>query len=114
MPPAVTIPKELTMPFDPGVGVKEVGGTVEQRANRALWLTALRSGKIEQRRGGFAHNGSYCVLGVAYMINGYDRSLAVSMGITPDQYYDLMEANDVRGLSFLELADMIERMPYAA
>ena len=105
--------------------------------NAKKWVAALRSGNYEQGRGALCREGKYCCLGVACVVaieNGLevtavkelsDREIVLydkqfSFPPTSVQKWlglytkcgsdsvDLVVANDNDGLSFSEIADLIE------
>lgn len=101
--------------------------------NRELtekWIGALRSGKYQQGKGYLrANNGTYCCLGVLCDIYNPDiwspseygwifdchrtelpASLAKLIGISSKFETSLMNMNDERNKSFIQIADYIENI----
>ena len=101
----------------------------EQKANRKLWVEALRSGEYQQATQSLTQRGGgYCCLGVACRVMGvpdevirhHDNlhqldSVRAHFGIigADGDYEDgsLANDNDKRGKSFAEIADIIESEP---
>lgn len=99
----------------------------QQKANRKLWVEALRSGKYKQGKEWLIANGAYCCLGVLAKcagypsgdlagcgtLSGFPRALEF-VGLTSDigDYGNttLCDRND-KGASFAEIADIIESEP---
>lgn len=111
----------------------------QQKANRKLWVEALRSGKYKQVRGGLGNKDGHCCLGVLCEVMGVEKRLLHSgwFGYGEDVYSytdilspvmceqvglkdsvghiqgtaDSLASMNDEGKSFLEIADIIESEP---
>lgn len=99
---------------------------------KAKWIEALRSGKYKQGRGALRNGDTFCCLGVLCDISGvakwdvtrYDgelymppKSVREWAGLDGYPVYldgptgdDVSHLNDQMGLSFEEIADLIEKI----
>jgi len=94
------------------------------------WIEALSSGKYNQGENSLYEDGNYCCLGVACIVEGLtirdierrpyitksmssSPSLSVlskaSITSTSDLDYVIAEMNDEKGMSFLDIANWIEK-----
>src|SRR5688572_11113721 len=63
----------------------------QQKANRKLWVEALRSGKYEQGTGQLANgDGGFCCLGVLAICAGYPEAKLQGIG-TLDKFQGAMD-----------------------
>ena len=101
--------------------------TLSRKAKRD-WLKALRSGKYEQGKGRLFGDGNYCCLGVLCSVNGIpdaqlkQRLIPKAVAGIPSwalgvdyrvMFYGrltkLAGLNDSEGLTFRQIADLIEK-----
>ena len=96
-------------------------------AVKAKWVAALRSGAYAQGYGKLRTKDRYCSLGVLCKVLGLkiDRAGKYAMapdgnfrpaievfpahGLSMDAVEDLWEMNDLKGMTFVEIADAIEK-----
>jgi hypothetical protein len=102
--------------------------TIDRRETLEKWIAALRSGKYKQTSGELERRGKYCCLGVLcdvvdpsgwhcgnYRYDGEElqcslpTKLRLGVGIQTRQETQLIELNDDKGESFVEIADWIEK-----
>lgn len=99
--------------------------TSEQKAVRALWVAAMRSGKYKQGMHCLRTiNDAYCCLGVLCDVvdpSGWNAggeylgadlyppgSICDAAGLTGDMTRNLGRMNDVMGFSFARIADAVD------
>lgn len=102
------------------VKAKTPGKLLDDAKLEEMWISALRSGKYEQGRSVLRNrNGQYCCLGVLADLCGDVTPDDMSRSYPSEGRYHgldfrehihkLAKMNDVRGLTFAEIADRIEK-----
>lgn len=99
--------------------------TLPRKFKRA-WIAALRSGEFRQGTGKLLRYGTYCCLGVACKVAGVpdneieymgqvnlpllnEYQIPNVLGVGTPLANSLVNMNDTRGFSFLEIANFIEQ-----
>ena len=85
---------------------------MELGPNQKQWVSDLRSGEFDQCTGELHREGAYCALGMIDMewaVIGPDDYIYAEkkVALTSSEY--VLRLNDIAGLTFPEIADLIEK-----
>jgi hypothetical protein len=110
-----------------GLMVSKTSNFTMSRKAKAKWLKALRSGSYKQTRCVLANDQGFCCLGVLMRTQGVPRRKLLGKGLPHGtvegaswgvRYYEVMHRgslvalsrlNDGRGLTFKQIANIIEK-----